>query len=65
MNSHVFYILFQQYLYEFAFEELRSRPRHVLPYAFVSFQYKGKESVTAAHRYEMKHWSWACNIRKC
>ncbi|XP_056589368.1 protein TASOR [Triplophysa dalaica] len=39
----------QQYLYEFAFEELRSRPRHVLPYAVVSFQYKGKESVTAAH----------------
>uniref|UniRef100_A0A673LY94 Protein TASOR-like n=1 Tax=Sinocyclocheilus rhinocerous TaxID=307959 RepID=A0A673LY94_9TELE len=30
----------QQYFYEFAFEELRSRPRHVLPYAVVSFQYK-------------------------
>ncbi|XP_051518058.1 protein TASOR-like isoform X2 [Myxocyprinus asiaticus] len=40
----------QQYFYEFAFDELRSRPRHVLPYAVVSFQYKGKESATAAHR---------------
>ncbi|XP_051515047.1 protein TASOR-like isoform X3 [Myxocyprinus asiaticus] len=39
----------QQYFYEFAFDELRSRPRHVLPYAVVSFQYKGKESATAAH----------------
>lgn len=41
----------QQYFYEFAFEELRSRPRHVCPYAVVSFQYKGKESATVAHRY--------------
>ncbi|XP_016111975.1 protein TASOR-like isoform X2 [Sinocyclocheilus grahami] len=40
----------QQYFYEFAFEELRSRPRHVFPYAVVSFQYKGKESATATHR---------------
>uniref|UniRef100_A0A8C1US61 Transcription activation suppressor b n=1 Tax=Cyprinus carpio TaxID=7962 RepID=A0A8C1US61_CYPCA len=39
----------QQYFYEFAFEELRSRPRHVFPYAVVSFQYKGKESATATH----------------
>ncbi|XP_060794135.1 protein TASOR isoform X4 [Neoarius graeffei] len=42
--------LTQQYFYEFAFEELRSRPRHVCPYAVVSFQYKGKESATVAHR---------------
>lgn len=42
--------LTQQYFYEFAFEELRSRPRHVCPYAVVSFQYKGKESATAARR---------------
>ncbi|XP_053338676.1 protein TASOR [Clarias gariepinus] len=42
--------LTQQYFYEFAFEELRSRPRHVCPYAVVSFQYKVKESATAAHR---------------
>lgn len=47
-----FCVLFQQYFYEFAFEELRSRPRHVLPYAVVSFQYKGKESATATHRYD-------------
>uniref|UniRef100_A0A671QGG0 Protein TASOR-like n=1 Tax=Sinocyclocheilus anshuiensis TaxID=1608454 RepID=A0A671QGG0_9TELE len=45
----------QQYFYEFAFEELKSRPRHVLPYAVVSFQYKGKESATATHRYTL--WS--------
>uniref|UniRef100_A0A672MVS4 Protein TASOR-like n=1 Tax=Sinocyclocheilus grahami TaxID=75366 RepID=A0A672MVS4_SINGR len=45
----------QQYFYEFAFEELRSRPRHVFPYAVVSFQYKGKESATATHRYTV--WS--------
>uniref|UniRef100_W5L8S8 Transcription activation suppressor b n=1 Tax=Astyanax mexicanus TaxID=7994 RepID=W5L8S8_ASTMX len=42
--------LTQQYFYEFAFDELKSRPRHVCPYAVVSFQYKGKESATAAHR---------------
>ncbi|KAI5095902.1 protein TASOR, partial [Silurus meridionalis] len=42
--------LTQQYFYEFAFEELRTRPRHVCPYAVVSFQYKGKEAATAAHR---------------
>ncbi|XP_030624803.1 protein TASOR [Chanos chanos] len=40
----------QQYFFEFAFEELRSRPRHVCPYAVVSFQYKGKESAAAALR---------------
>ncbi|XP_065142092.1 protein TASOR [Paramisgurnus dabryanus] len=39
----------QQFLFEFAFDELRSRPRQVLPYAVVSFQYKGKEALTAAH----------------
>uniref|UniRef100_A0A8C1KJN6 Transcription activation suppressor b n=1 Tax=Cyprinus carpio TaxID=7962 RepID=A0A8C1KJN6_CYPCA len=37
----------QQYFYEFAFEELRSRPRHVLPYAVVSFQYKGKDRLNS------------------
>uniref|UniRef100_A0A8B9LA82 Transcription activation suppressor b n=1 Tax=Astyanax mexicanus TaxID=7994 RepID=A0A8B9LA82_ASTMX len=47
--------LTQQYFYEFAFDELKSRPRHVCPYAVVSFQYKGKESATAAHRYTV--WS--------
>ncbi|XP_066527502.1 protein TASOR [Hoplias malabaricus] len=42
--------LTQQFFFEFAFEELRSRPRHVCPYAVVSFQYKGKESATAVQR---------------
>ena len=45
--------LTQQYFYEFAFDEIKSRPRHVCPYAVVSFQYKGKESAAApmaAHR---------------
>ncbi|XP_062871377.1 protein TASOR [Trichomycterus rosablanca] len=42
--------LTQQYFYEFAFDEPRSRPRHVCPYALVSFQFKGKESSTGAHR---------------
>uniref|UniRef100_A0A8C8MAH7 DUF3715 domain-containing protein n=1 Tax=Oncorhynchus tshawytscha TaxID=74940 RepID=A0A8C8MAH7_ONCTS len=46
--------LTQQYFYEFAFDEIKSRPRHVCPYAVVSFQYKGKESAAApmaAHRF--------------
>lgn len=43
----------QQYFFEFAFDEIKARPRHVCPYAVVSFQYKGKEAVAApmtAHR---------------
>uniref|UniRef100_A0A3P9PVE2 Transcription activation suppressor b n=1 Tax=Poecilia reticulata TaxID=8081 RepID=A0A3P9PVE2_POERE len=46
--------LTQQYFFEFAFDEIKPRPRHVCPYAVVSFQYKGKEvaaSPMAAHRY--------------
>ncbi|KAL1021572.1 hypothetical protein UPYG_G00015030 [Umbra pygmaea] len=46
--------LTQQYFYEFAFDEIKSRPRHVCPYAVVSFQYKGKECASApmaAHRF--------------
>ncbi|XP_041859905.1 protein TASOR isoform X2 [Melanotaenia boesemani] len=45
--------LTQQYFFEFAFDEIKARPRHVCPYAVVSFQYKGKEAATtpmAAHR---------------
>ncbi|KAK7884176.1 hypothetical protein WMY93_027299 [Mugilogobius chulae] len=44
----------QQYFFEFAFEEIKARPRHVCPYAVVSFQYKGKEGVPtpmSAHRF--------------
>ncbi|CAJ1084995.1 protein TASOR isoform X1 [Xyrichtys novacula] len=46
--------LTQQYFFEFAFEEIKARPRHVCPYAVVSFQYKGKEAAVApmtAHRF--------------
>ncbi|XP_077464136.1 protein TASOR isoform X2 [Stigmatopora argus] len=35
--------LTQQYFFEFAFDEIKTRPRHVYPYAVVSFQYKGKD----------------------
>eukprot|EP00066_Takifugu_rubripes_P011541 XP_011600807.1 PREDICTED: protein FAM208A-like isoform X2 [Takifugu rubripes] len=46
--------LTQQYFFEFAFDEIKARPRHLCPYAVVSFQYKGKESAAApmtAHRF--------------
>ncbi|KAM9750947.1 protein TASOR isoform 1-T1 [Menidia menidia] len=46
--------LTQQYFFEFAFDEIKARPRHVCPYAVVSFQYKGKEAAAApmaAHRF--------------
>ncbi|KAM6325559.1 protein TASOR isoform 2-T2 [Podargus strigoides] len=34
------YELTQYYLYEYGFDEIRRRPRHVCPYAVVSFTYK-------------------------
>ncbi|KAL1781235.1 TASOR isoform X1 [Sigmodon hispidus] len=34
------YELTQYYFYEYGFDELRQRPRHVCPYAVVSFTYK-------------------------
>ncbi|KAM3618357.1 uncharacterized protein V6R79_019606 [Siganus canaliculatus] len=46
--------LTQQYFFEFAFDEIKARPRHVCPYAVVSFQYKGKEAAASpmtAHRF--------------
>ncbi|XP_028265806.1 protein TASOR isoform X2 [Parambassis ranga] len=46
--------LTQQYFFEFAFDEIKARPRHVCPYAVVSFQYKGKEASATpmtAHRF--------------
>ncbi|XP_056130233.1 protein TASOR isoform X2 [Lampris incognitus] len=46
--------LTQQYFFEFAFDEIKARPRHVCPYAVVSFHYKGKEAASApmsAHRF--------------
>nr|XP_057910663.1 protein TASOR isoform X2 [Doryrhamphus excisus] len=35
----------QQYFYEYAFDELRQRPRQVCPYAVVSMQFQGKVSL--------------------
>ncbi|XP_026188373.1 protein TASOR isoform X2 [Mastacembelus armatus] len=46
--------LTQQYFFEFAFDEIKARPRHVCPYAVVSFQYKGKDAAATpmtAHRF--------------
>ncbi|XP_029291950.1 protein TASOR isoform X2 [Cottoperca gobio] len=46
--------LTQQYFFEFAFDEIKTRPRHVCPYAVVSFQYKGKEAAATpmtSHRF--------------
>ncbi|XP_035500892.2 protein TASOR isoform X3 [Scophthalmus maximus] len=46
--------LTQQYFYEFAFDEIKARPRHARPYAVVSFKYKGKEAAAApmtVHRF--------------
>uniref|UniRef100_A0A3P8YVX9 DUF3715 domain-containing protein n=1 Tax=Esox lucius TaxID=8010 RepID=A0A3P8YVX9_ESOLU len=42
--SYRAYELTQQYFYEYDFDELRIRPRHVCPYAVVSFQFKGKDA---------------------
>uniref|UniRef100_A0A671KSX6 Protein TASOR-like n=1 Tax=Sinocyclocheilus anshuiensis TaxID=1608454 RepID=A0A671KSX6_9TELE len=38
----------QQYFYEYVDFEVSSRPRHLCPYAVVSFYFKGKEASTAA-----------------
>ncbi|CAL8325414.1 unnamed protein product [Merluccius merluccius] len=46
--------LTQQYFFEFAFEEIKARPRHICPYAVVSFQHKSKESrsvPSTVHRF--------------
>ncbi|KAJ8361018.1 hypothetical protein SKAU_G00175430 [Synaphobranchus kaupii] len=37
--------LTQQYFYEYSFDEIKHRPRHVCPYAVVSFVHKGKEAT--------------------
>ncbi|KAI5093383.1 protein TASOR [Silurus meridionalis] len=37
----------QQYFYEYVDIEPASRPRHVCPYAVVSFQFKAKEAITS------------------
>ncbi|KTG41105.1 hypothetical protein cypCar_00019362 [Cyprinus carpio] len=38
----------QQYFYEYVDFDISSRPRHVCPYAVVSFYFKGKEASTVA-----------------
>ncbi|XP_042535969.1 protein TASOR-like isoform X2 [Dipodomys spectabilis] len=38
--THRAYELTQYYFYEYGFDELRRRPRHICPYAVVSFTYK-------------------------
>ncbi|XP_047439664.1 protein TASOR isoform X2 [Mugil cephalus] len=44
VNSYRAFELTQQYFYEYEFDELRSRPRQVCPYAVATFQIKGKDS---------------------
>lgn len=41
-------LTFQQYFYEYVCAELTLRPRQVLPYAVVSFSFKGKDSALPA-----------------
>ncbi|KAL2091642.1 hypothetical protein ACEWY4_013905 [Coilia grayii] len=36
----------QQYFYEYDDIDVRTRPRHICPYAVVTFRFKGKESAT-------------------
>nr|XP_023667074.1 protein TASOR isoform X1 [Paramormyrops kingsleyae] len=45
LRSYRAFELTQQYFYEYSFDEIKSRPRHVCPYAVVSFLYKGKEGT--------------------
>ncbi|XP_041748584.1 protein TASOR isoform X2 [Coregonus clupeaformis] len=48
LTSYRAYELTQQYFYEYDFDELKARPRHVCPYAVVSFQFKGKDALLQA-----------------
>ncbi|XP_030633115.1 protein TASOR [Chanos chanos] len=45
LQSYRAFELTQQYFYEYCDFEISSRPRHVCPFAVVSFQYKGKEAA--------------------
>ncbi|XP_037133261.1 protein TASOR isoform X2 [Syngnathus acus] len=59
--------LTQQYFFEFAFEEIKTRPRQVFPYAVVSFQYKGKDAAAtslATHRLGVVS-SEGSRVRRC
>ncbi|XP_056130388.1 protein TASOR-like [Lampris incognitus] len=42
-TSYKAFELTQQYFYEYLFDQLRTRPRQVCPYAIVSFLFKGKD----------------------
>ncbi|XP_056303591.1 LOW QUALITY PROTEIN: protein TASOR, partial [Danio aesculapii] len=44
--SHMAFEYTQQYFYEYVDFEISSRPRHVCPYAVVSYYFKGKEAST-------------------
>nr|XP_029526223.1 uncharacterized protein LOC115135559 isoform X1 [Oncorhynchus nerka] len=48
LTSYRAYELTQQYFYEYDFDELKAQPRHVCPYAVVSFQFKGKDAPLQA-----------------
>ncbi|XP_071190862.1 protein TASOR-like isoform X1 [Salvelinus alpinus] len=48
LTSYRAYELTQEYFYEYDFDELKARPRHVCPYAVVSFQFKGKDAPLQA-----------------
>ncbi|KAJ8372016.1 hypothetical protein AAFF_G00295280 [Aldrovandia affinis] len=39
----------QQYFYEYVFDDLKPRPRHVCPYAVVSFLYRGRQGAPTPH----------------
>lgn len=45
-QSHMAFEYTQQYFYEYVDFEISSRPRHVCPYAVVSYYFKGKEAST-------------------
>nr|XP_055073530.1 protein TASOR isoform X1 [Misgurnus anguillicaudatus] len=47
LHSYKSFEYTQQYFYEYVDFEIFSRPRHVCPYAVVSYQFKGKEASTA------------------
>ncbi|KAL0978175.1 hypothetical protein UPYG_G00167040 [Umbra pygmaea] len=48
ITSYRAYEQTQRYFYEYDFDELRVRPRHVCPYAVVSFQFKSKDALLKA-----------------
>ncbi|KAM9365564.1 protein TASOR-like [Pholidichthys leucotaenia] len=45
VTSYRAFELTQHFFYEYLFDELRQRPRQVCPYAVVSFQIKGKDTL--------------------